>query len=669
VRLRVEALECRTVPAVVVSYHLDQDWGSGYQATVRIDNTGPAAVSDWRVEFDLDDVVAQVWDARVVRRDGSHYTLAGAGWNDTLAAGGSVSFGFLAAPVGAADPPANFAVNGVPTDGTTPAPLPTLSAEDATVTEGNSGTTDAVFAVKLSAASATPVTVRYTTAPGTATAGSDFVPATGTLTFAPGETVQYVRVAVIGDSAPEPDETLSLVLSQPSGATLARGTAAGTIRDDDAPAAGAINFRVTDNWGSGFVGEVTVRNTGTTPLNEWTASFDFAGQIASLWNGTVVSHVGNHYVVRGAAWNSDLSVGEETTFGFTASPGGAGATVTNLTLDGTTPPPATPPAENPPPAAAGTWPGRVFAPYVDVTLYPLFDLAAAARDTGARYFNLAFVTADPSGAPAWGGYAEYAVGSGAFHDALVRQINAVRAVGGDVAASFGGASGTELAQAITDTGTLTAAYRKVVDAYGLRRIDFDIEGAAVADRASVERRWQAVARLQHDLAAAGTPLEVWVTLPVLPTGLTADGLAVVQSALRNGVTLAGVNVMAMDYGDSAAPSPAGRMGDYAIAAARSTHDQLATLSGASRTDAELWAMVGVTPMIGLNDVTTEIFDPTEARELLAFAEQYGLGMLSMWSLNRDRQNPGGAIGYVEATSSSLAQSAWEFTGILSPFTE
>src|SRR5439155_12953991 len=115
----------------------------------------------------------------------------------------------------------------------------------------------------------------------------------------------------------------------------------------------------------------------------------------------------------------------------------------------------------------------------------------------------------------------------------------------------------------TDPSALQAAYQKVIDAYHLTQLDFDIEGGAVADHASIDRRSQALAALQHDAAAAGRSLQVWLTLPVLPTGLTADGLYVVQSALRYGVNLAGVNGMAMDYGDGATPNPQGHMGDYA----------------------------------------------------------------------------------------------------------
>ena len=277
------------------------------------------------------------------------------------------------------------------------------------------------------------------------------------------------------------------------------------------------------------------------------------------------------------------------------------------------------------------------------------------------------MVADPQNKPAWGGFSEY--GLGTTYDANLRsQISQLRTLGGDVVVSFGGAANHELAEVITSVPALQAAYQSVIDAYGLTHIDFDIEGAAVADRASVDRRNQAIAALQHSAAAAGRELSVSYTLPVLPTGLTADGLYVLSSAVRYGVNLGVVNVMAMDYGDSAAPNPAGHMGDYAIQAATSLFNQLGTLYGTAKTEAERWEMVGVTPMIGVNDVTSETFDQQEARELVAFAQQKGLARLAMWSLNRDQQNPAGKLNYVDLKSSSVLQSPFEFSQILNGIT-
>jgi len=201
--------------------------------------------------------------------------------------------------------------------------------------------------------------------------------------------------------------------------------------------------------------------------------------------------------------------------------------------------------------------------------------------------------------------------------------------------SFGGAANTPIEAACGSVEATVAQYDRVIDTLALTRIDFDVEGAWLADTTSVERRSAAIAQLQAERAAAGWPLHVWYTLPVLPSGLTADGVAVLQSALDHGVTIDGVNVMTMDYGAGAAPDPEGNMGSYGIAAIEALHAQLDTLYGGAKSEAELWAMVGSTPMIGQNDVQAEYFSVADAEQTRAFAEEHGVGLLGMWSVNRD----------------------------------
>lgn len=110
---------------------------------------------------------------------------------------------------------------------------PTLSINDgASVTEGNSGTSNAVFTVSLSAAASLTVTVDYATSGGTATS-SNYIPNSGTLIFAPGETTKTITVSVIGDLLNEPDEIFNVNLSSPTNAVISDGQGIGTIIYDD----------------------------------------------------------------------------------------------------------------------------------------------------------------------------------------------------------------------------------------------------------------------------------------------------------------------------------------------------------------------------------------------------------------------------------------------------
>ena len=111
-----------------------------------------------------------------------------------------------------------------------------LSINDVTVTEGNAGTANATLSVTLSPAATGTVTVSFATANGTATAGSDYVANSGTLTFNPGETVKTVTVVVNGDTTVEGNETFFVNLSAPSGATISDGQGQGTITNDDSGA-------------------------------------------------------------------------------------------------------------------------------------------------------------------------------------------------------------------------------------------------------------------------------------------------------------------------------------------------------------------------------------------------------------------------------------------------
>ena len=109
----------------------------------------------------------------------------------------------------------------------------------------------------------------------------------------------------------------------------------------------------------------------------------------------------------------------------------------------------------------------------------------------------------------------------------------------------------------------------------------------------------------------------------------------------------------MDYGDGAAPDPSGQMGTFAIDAATATDAQVASALGIS--DAAAWSKVAVTPMIGVNDTSDEIFTVANAQQLVAFAASKHLAWLSMWSAGRDQECAGGAASFAEPTCSSIVQ--------------
>ncbi|MYW47900.1 cellulose binding domain-containing protein [Streptomyces sp. SID161] len=441
----------------------------------------------------------------------------------------------------------------------------------------------------------------------------------------------------------------------------------------------------TSDWSSGYTAQYVVTNNSGAAEKTWTLEFDLpaGARLSSLWNGES-SVSGRHVTVRPATWDTDgLAPGKSVTVGFVVSgsgdPTGCRIDDARCSADGgATPEPSGRPSEPPSPAptrtdtpaptgtatptksatptptgstGTGTTASAGFAPYVDTSLYPAFDLLGTADATGVKNYNLAFLTDGGGCTPKWGGVTDLT------GDGVAAQIGALRAKGGDVRVSFGGASGSELATTCSSADALAAAYGKAIDAFKLTKVDFDIEGGALPDTAANTRRAQAIAELQ----AQHPGLDVSFTLPVMPEGLTQDGVNLLADAKAHGVRTGTVNIMAMDYG----ASYSGDMGAYAEQAATATQAQIKSVLGLS--DSAAWKTVAVTPMIGVNDVSSEVFTVEDAGRLADFAKAKGLGGLSMWSATRDKQCAGGSKPTADATCSSIAQDRFAFSKAFAAF--
>ncbi|MEU1268886.1 cellulose binding domain-containing protein [Streptomyces sp. NPDC005799] len=452
-----------------------------------------------------------------------------------------------------------------------------------------------------------------------------------------------------------------------AGAVLLTGTA-------QAAGIGAA-YTKTSDWSTGYTAQYVVTNNSGAREKDWKLEFDLpsGAKLSSLWNAESAVQ-GQHVTVTPPKWDTDgLAAGESATVGFVVSGGGD---PTDCLIDGATcsadatatpepsgrptqsaTPTPTPTVTASPSQSAGTGNGTGttasagFAPYVDTSLYPAFDLLASANATGVKNYNLAFVTDGGGCTPKWGGVTDLG------GDGVASQIGALRAKGGDVRVSFGGASGSELATTCSSADALAAAYGKAVDAYKLTKVDFDVEGGALPNATANTNRAKAIAKLE----AQHPGLDVSFTLPVMPEGLTQDGVNLLSNAKANGVRISAVNIMAMDYG----PSYNGDMGTYAEQAATATQAQVKSVLGLS--DAAAWKTVAVTPMIGVNDVSSEVFKVDDATQLVNFAKSKGLGWLSMWSATRDQSCAGGTKPTADATCSSIAQDKFAFSKAFGAF--
>jgi len=309
-----------------------------------------------------------------------------------------------------------------------------------------------------------------------------------------------------------------------------------------------------------------------------------------------------------------------------------------------------------------TW----FAPYVDVTLPPTYQFQNASANP-AQQSILGFVVAGPNAqcTPTWGG--TYTLAEANQSLTLASRIAQLQQDGAQVIASFGGKSHTSLDVACPTVASLTQAYQAVISQYHLSTIDLDVEGSALDNFQATERRAAAVAALEQTAKAAHRKLSVWLTLPVEPDGLQDNALSVVQAMLRARAAITGINIMAMDF--SQAPA-GGSMLPEVESALQATHNQLVTLLpryGLQLTPAQVWQRIGVTVMIGQNDIQGERFTVPDAQGLLSFGRGVHLGRVSLWSLNRDTQC-GSAFpenGLLSSTCSGTAQSSLQFSHIFS----
>ena len=185
-------------------------------------------------------------------------------------------------------------------------PLPTLSVSDASVTEGDSGTTNLVFQVTLDNSSEQTVTVNYSTSDGTALiSDNDYVAQTGTLSFAPGETSGIITVVVNGDTSIENSETLKVNLAGAQNATISSTKSSGTgtiLNDDTPPTFSDVSFATTsvlvnENEKSGKAVLSVTRTTGT----DRAATIDFATA-----DGTAVA--GSDYTATSGTLRFDVGV-------------------------------------------------------------------------------------------------------------------------------------------------------------------------------------------------------------------------------------------------------------------------------------------------------------------------------------------------------------------------
>ncbi|MEU0882057.1 cellulose binding domain-containing protein [Lentzea sp. NPDC005914] len=429
-------------------------------------------------------------------------------------------------------------------------------------------------------------------------------------------------------------------------AGAATALVAGLVAIAPASAAGeSAVFSQDSTWGSGYQGKYTI-TAGTTALAGWKLEFDLAGAtMGSYWDATLTSS-GTHHTFTNREYNGNVSAGASTSFGFLVS---GSAVPANCKLNGvpcgggtpttTTTTPSTTTTSDVPPTPGSA---RV-APYIDITM-PTPSLVEVANATGQKHFTLAFALGSSAGCvPAWGGTV-------ALNDSrIVNDAKALKAQGGSVIVATGGAMGPYLEHVCSTADALYNAYVATLDAVGSNSIDVDVE--ATIPQSIVNT---ALKRLQD---TRGTTVSYTMRIQGQDYGMDPYSVDVLKDAAAKGVTVL-VNPMLMNFGYT------GNWGDAMVAASNATLGQMRAI-WPSKSDAQLKALLGLTPMIGRND-TGPTTTQADARKVVDYAKANHVGRIAFWSAGRDNGScPGGGVS---PTCSGISQANWEFTNMFKTYT-
>ena len=272
------------------------------------------------------------------------------------------------------------------------------------------------------------------------------------------------------------------------------------------------------------------------------------------------------------------------------------------------------------------------------------DPGAVMDATGLKAFQLAFVLAPNGGgcSPTWGG--TDAVSS---DTAVANVISQIRAKGGDVSASVGGYGGTKLGQVCGTPQATAAAYQQVIDKYGLKAMDFDLEEPEYENSAAIHNEIGAAKILQQQNPG--------IYLSVTTAG-TADGTGwfgkqMLNEAKSQGFTPSNFSIMPFDGGFSGAAAQTSALTNF--------NSVLQSTFGWDAATA--YAHEGISQMNGRSD-SGEYFYQSDFQTVLDYATSHHMARFTFWSVNRDRQcSPPDNNGKTSGTCSSVPQGAYDFT--------
>lgn len=198
--------------------------------------------------------------------------------------------------------------------------------------------------------------------------------------------------------------------------------------------------------------------------------------------------------------------------------------------------------------------------------------------------------------------------------------------------SFGGAGADKKSLAyVCDEKSLFSAYKNILDSFKIEWIDFDIEGKMLDENSSNIKRFKVLKKLQNSYN-----IKISLTLPVMPYGFDEKVMNLIKLAYEFNLSIASYNLMLMDYGEEYPANDKNKtlMFEYSKSAIESANKNLKQLFSSKD---DFYDKIGAVPMIGVNDVTNEIFYKEDFFKLKNYVYQKEMPLFSFWSILRDRR--------------------------------
>ena len=293
-------------------------------------------------------------------------------------------------------------------------------------------------------------------------------------------------------------------------------------------------------------------------------------------------------------------------------------------------------------------PGLAVAPYEYFGWGNPQSPTSVMSATGVKWFTLAFILSDGSCNPAWDGSRPLTGGDDQS------KINSIRSAGGDVIVSFGGWSGAKLGEKCSSASSLAGAYQKVINAYGLKVIDIDIENTEWGN-ATVRQR---VIDALKIVKANNSGLKTIITFGTTTSGPDSTGVDMINRGANSGLANDIWCIMPFDFGGGAT-----NMGTLTTQAMEGLKGRVKSAYGYSDTTA--YAHIGLSSMNGKTDDSGELVRISDFQTMLAYAQQHHIARLTYWAVNRDRACGSGSDG---DACSGVSQQPYDYLKVFAQYT-